>query len=205
MDWKSQFKVHGLSFRDSCIVLLLIAVNLLVLIFFQNSFWRMEPEAGSKASRAHCANGQRVIYRIMREVSGGPEFELPPEWTVADLIREAVAKDRQASSPIPEKYYSCRNVSIKRSFLRLRSKPVEVVRPYLVFPAPASVVFDESLQPPVPILMYPPGAHGKLGSNVLYSDGTVKSMTAEEAEKLVAEQSPVPLEIGFESKPAEGP
>lgn len=40
---------------------------------------------------------------------------------------------------------------------------------------------------------------GKLGANVLYSDGTTKAMTSEEAEKLVAEKSPVPLEIDFDA------
>ena len=35
---------------------------------------------------------------------------------------------------------------------------------------------------------------GKLGANVLYSDGTTKAMTSEEAEK-----SPVPLEIDFDA------
>ena len=77
---------------------------------------------------------------------------------------------------------------------------MEVDAPYLVFPVPASVVFDKSLQEPVPILMCPLGAHGdKLGSRVLYSDGSANYLTPEESEKLVAEQSPVPLEIDFEA------
>ena len=66
---------------------------------------------------------------------------------------------------------------------------------YLMFPVPASVVFDDSLQPPLPIVMCPPGAHRKFGTNVLYSNGDVKTLTLEEAEKLVAEQHPVPLEL----------
>jgi hypothetical protein len=47
--------------------------------------------------------------------------------------------------------------------------------------------------------MCPPGAHREFGTNVLYSNGDVKTLTLEEAEKLVAEQSPVPLEIVFET------
>ena len=35
----------------------------------------------------------------------------------------------------------------------------------------------------------------KLGANVLYSDGTVRRLTTGEAEKLFAEQSPVPLKL----------
>ena len=77
---------------------------------------------------------------------------------------------------------------------------MEVDAPYLVFPVSSSVVFDESLQKPVPILMCWGGAHdGKRGSMVLYSDGSQKCLSTEEAEKLVSEQSPVPLEIIFET------
>ena len=206
MDWKKQFRFHDLSVRDTCVVLLVVAVNLLVLIFFfiQFSFQRDNPEARSTASLSQCASQQRVICRIMREVPPGEAFELPPESTVADLIREAVGKERLASSPIPEKNYYCRDVRDGRAGLGLHSRQEEVVQPYLVFPAPASVVFDDSLQPPVPILMCPPGAHGKLGSSILYSDGSVRRLSAEKAERLVAEQSPVPLKIDFESKPEEG-
>ena len=57
MDWKSQFKVHDLSFRDTCIILLVIAFNLFILI--QISFWRENPEAVSRAYSANCAANQR--------------------------------------------------------------------------------------------------------------------------------------------------
>jgi len=198
--WKKQFKVHDLSLRDTCVVLLVIAVNLLILIFSLDT--GVPPE---RASAAVCMHQEGRIYRIMREVPDGEGFELPPEWTVADLIREAVRKDRQGDHPLEEKYYSCRNIRRVRvhAFPYLRRERAEVYRPYLVFPAPASVVFDESLRQPVPILMCPPGAHGKYGSRVLYSDGSTKNLTAEEAEKIVAEQSPVPLTIEFESEPEE--
>ena len=135
----------------------------------------------------------------------------------ADLIQEAVRKDfqEQIRTVQPrtgesaaemghrlEKEFLCRSVHYERKFPYLRRERREVVRQYLVFPVPASVVLDGSLPEPVPILMCPPGAHGdKRGSNVLYSDGSTKSLTVEEAEKLVAEQSPVPLKIVFESNP----
>ena len=194
MDWKSQFKVHDLSFRNIGIVFLLLAVNLLILI--QTSFWQVNPEAVFRAFSANCAANQRQIYKLMCEVSSEEGFELPPDWTVADLIREAYRKDRQAISPLEDEFFSCRNIRYVRSFPYIRRRRTEVDAPYLVFPVSASVVFDDSLQQPVPILMCPPGAHGdKRGSMVLYSDGTVKSLTTEEAKKLVAEQSPVPLEL----------
>ena len=197
MDWKKQFKVHDLSFRDTCIVLLVIAVNLFILCLIPSG---PNPKAVSAAYRAKCASNQRQIYKLMTEVSGEEGFELPPEWTVADLIRDVVRKNHQSlCSLIQEKDFICRNVRYEREYL-VRRRRVEVDAPYLVFPVPASVVFDKSLQEPVPILMCPPGAHGdKRGSMVLYSDGTTKAMTSEEAEKLVAEKSPVPLEIDFDA------
>ena len=130
----------------------------------------------------------------MCEVPGEEGVELPPEWTVADLIQAAAGKYYQTHQPLSEKSaaemkrlmekeYLCRSVHYERKFPQLRRKRVEVTSQYLVFPAPASVVFDESLQPPVPILMCPPGAHGEeRGSMVLYSDGTTKPLTPEEAE-----------------------
>ena len=195
MDWKKQFKVHDLSFRDTCIIFLVIAVNLFILMLITSG---PNPKAVSAAFRAKCGSNQQQIYKLMCEFSGEEGVELPPEWTVADLIREAaVGKDRQ--SPYPQRFI-CRNVRYVRSFPYLKRQRVEVTSPYLVFPEPASVVFDQSLRQPVPILMCPPGAHGdKRGSMVLYSDGSTKSLTTDEAEKLVAEQSPVPLEIDFEA------
>lgn len=199
MDWKKQFTVRKLSFRDTCIVLLVIAFFEFILICFDVGQFHVAPEL---ASCAICNTHEHSIYRIMSAVPAGEEFEMPPEWTVADLILEAVRKDRQSASPLEEEFFSCKNISNVRvrASLYLKRERKEVVRPYLVFPVPASVVFDKSLQQPVPILMCPPGAHGKYGSRVLYSDGSTKKLTAEEAEKLVAEQSPVPLKIEFEAK-----
>ena len=182
MDWKQQFKFHDLSFRKICIVLLVIAVCEVILLLFIPP-WQPNSET---VSHFRCGGKQRRIYKIMSEVPDGDGFELPPEWTVADLIREAVRKDRQSPLPAPEKDFICQNVRYEREYL-VRRRRVEVDAPYLVFSVPASVVFDKSLQEPVPILMCPLGAHGdKLGSRVLYSDGSANYLTPEESEKLVA-------------------
>ena len=204
MDWKQQFKFHDLSFRNTCIVLLLLVFNLFVLT--RLSFQQANPEAVSAAYSANCASNQRQIYKLMTEFSGEEGFELPPDWTVADLIRAAVRKKRQTSHPFPEKTFICRNIRKERvrTFPYLRHERTEVDAPYLVFSLSASAVFDDSLQQPVPILMCPPGAHGKNGTMVLYSDGSTKKLTAEEAEKLVATQSPyqlLPVETQPESMP----
>ncbi len=209
MDWKQQFKVHDLSCRETFIVLLVIAVCEVILMFLFP--WQPDRET---VCRAVCGGKQRSIYRIMSEVSGEEGFELPPEWTVADLIREAAGKDFKTCQPRPgesfaekghrlEKEYLCRSVHYERKFPYLRRERKEVVRQYLVFPVPASAVLDGSLPQPVPILMCPPGAHGDERTPVLYSDGSENNLTKEEAEKLAAEQSPVPLEIVFETGPGE--
>ena len=194
MDWKQQFKVHDLSFRETIIILLVVAVCEVILMFifpWRGPVWN---------AVTRCGINQRSIYRIMSRVPDGDEFELPPEWTVADLIREAVRKDRQSPHAMEEHYFICRNISKVREC----DFPYDL-RPYLVFPVPASVVFDESLQKPVPILMCWPGAHdGKHCSMVLYSDGTTNPLTPEEAEKLVSEYSPVPLELKPETTDESG-
>ena len=214
MDWKSQFKVHDLSFRDTCIILLVIAVNLFILMVITSG---PNPEAVSRAYSANCGANQGQIYKLMGEVTSEEGFELPPDWTIADLIQEAVRKDfqeqirtfqpRTGESVAEmghrlEKDYLCRSVHYERKFPYLRRERKEVVQQYLVFPVPASVALDGSLPESVPILMCPPGAHGdKRGSMVLYSDGNVEKLTAEDAEQLVAEQSPVPLKINFAAEP----
>jgi len=205
MDWKQQFKVHDLSFRDTCIILLVIAVNLFILMLISSG---PNQEAVSRAYSANCASNQQHIYKLICEFSGEEGFELPPDWTVADLIRAVVRKNLQTSWPFPESVFICRNVRKVRehAFPYLRRQRVEVTSPYLVFPVPASVVFDGSLQQPVPILMCPPGAHGdKRGSMVLYSDGSTISLPREEAEKLVAEQSPIPFFLKTKSESAPAP
>lgn len=113
----------------------------------------------------------------------------PPEWTVSDLIR-AVNKSWNRSRPL---FSSC-------PVCRLPEDKGGRKQGYLVFSVSASVVFDDSLRPPVPIVMDLPGTHGDFyGTNVLFSDGTVISLSREEAEKLVAENSPIPIEIAPET------
>lgn len=103
--------------------------------------------------------------------------EIPSDWTIPILIREWHYDWKPFFCPAPG--FSYRD-------------------PFLAFPVPASILLNPA-QEPVPILMCPPGAHREFGTNVLYSNGDVKTLTLEEAEKLVAEQSPVPLEIVFET------
>jgi len=114
----------------------------------------------------------------------------PPDWTLVDLIQESVK-----FNPHYPVFRGCVHIRPQTWIEEIRDIRYAERQHYLVFPVPASVVFDDSLQPPVPIVMCPPGAHRKYGTNVLYSNGDVKTLTLEEAEKLVKELSPVPLEI----------
>ena len=200
MGEKRQSTNRSLGFRGICIILLAAAVCMLVSLLIDTG-WR-SPFNAIIRSTVCSRDRLPVIYRMMRDIPG-ESSDLPPEWTVADLIREAVRRDRQNPHPTPERCFRCQAAK----------------QPYLVFPAPASVVFDETLPEPVPILSCPPGEHesatwfrkppkwasppGKpwqYGTPVLYSDGTVGFLSTEDAEKLVKELSPIPLVLDPEAQ-----
>ena len=108
------------------------------------------------------------------------EREKPENWSVGDLIRDDLSRYDGENRRMEELNLIC---------------PKDR-QAYLIFPVPAHIgLYEESVQPPVPIAMCRPGVHGKPGTPVLYSDGTVNVLTTEDAENLVAELSPVPLEI----------
>ena len=129
-----------------------------------------------------------------------PPFELRPEHTVADLIREILAR-----GILREEDFRCRWG--------------EGHPPYLVFPLPASVLLKKpEPHKRIPILMELPEFHRKDGTfykilmwlpgkdseyvispRVLWADGGAGIITAEEAEKLLSEHSPVP--ISFDQEP----
>lgn len=147
-------------------------------------------------------------YRALFENNNqDPPFEIRPEHTVSDLVREALRRDL------------------------LEEKDVCDMRggrqPYLVFPVPASWMWHDyfvkkGIREPAkdvpektPVLMDRPGAHmesaklmmiyriftlkkglsSALSSRVLYSDGSIGVISREEAEKLVSDLSPEPIEF----------
>ena len=147
-------------------------------------------------------------YRALFENNNqDPPFEIRPEHTVSDLVREALRRDL------------------------LEEKDVCDMRggrqPYLVFPVPASWMWHDyfvkkGIREPAkdvpektPVLMDRPGAHmesaklmmiyriftlrtglsAALSSRVLYSDGSIGVISREEAEKLVSDLSPEPIEF----------
>ena len=133
-----------------------------------------------------------------------PPFELKPEHTIADLIREILSRGL-----LREEDFRC--------------KWGEGHPPYLVFPLPASVLLKKpEPHKRIPILMELPEFHRKdetfykilmwlpgkdseyvISPRVLWADGGAGIITAEEAEKLISEQAPVPISFDHEPETEE--
>ncbi len=178
----------------------LIAVLVIMALFFLGLM--LLPPLGQPSEHAlavNCFGNLKQDWSILRwglsDDNGDEAWTPPPDWTLVDLIHEYESRKYD----YPPVFRGCVHIRPQTWIEEIRDSRETERQHYLVFPVPASVVFDDSLQPSVPILMCPPGAHREFGTNVLYSNGDVKTLTLEEAEKLVAEQSPVPLEIVFET------
>ena len=143
--------------------------------------------------------GETMYNLVNHTDESEPAFELRPEHTVSDLIREIVSRGN-----LPPEDVCCRYGD---------------GLPYLVFPESASVFLKDNEEQRVPVLMDRPDSHrestflmamfrlypwyrysGKLAltSRVLYSDGSIETLTREDAEKLIAEKSPVPIALPAE-------
>lgn len=111
------------------------------------------------------------------------EREKPENWSVCDLIRDDLSQWDGENRRMEELNLSC---------------PKDH-QAYLIFPVSAHIgLYEESVQPPVPVAMCHPGVHEKPGTPVLFSDGTVKALSKKEAEALMAGQS---LQPAFEARP----
>ena len=174
----------------------LIAVLVIMALFFLGLM--LLPPLGQPSEHScavNCFGNLMQDWSILRwglsDDNGDEAWTPPPDWTLVDLIHEYESRKYD----YPPVFRGCVHIRPQTWIEEIRDCRETERQHYLVFPVPASVVFDDSLQPSVPILMCPPGAHREFGTNVLYSNGDVKTLTLEEAEKLVAEQHPVPLEI----------
>ena len=136
--------------------------------------------------------------RIPEKLRGEIEpVKVTPDMTVADLIREALRQEMIGRCPSVENPLCCARTG----------------EPYLVFPAPASVLLQkEDPHNRIPILMDPPHAHDESKSltfvcrlfygfcvkyistaRVLYADGGIGTISSEEAEELVRKYHPEPM------------
>ena len=142
-----------------------------------------------------------------------PPFELRSEHTVSDLVREALRRDLLEGKDV------CDMRGDRQPYLVFPVPASWLWHDYLV----KKGIREPSKDVPekVPVLMDPPGAHmesaklmmiyrvfslkkglsAALSSRVLYSDGSIGVISREEAEKLVSDYSPMPLELDFESQP----
>ena len=158
---------------DGCLSAFIVVVALAFLLLLHFPLPDTpRPETVAAACRSDLKQTYQSMGRFIKDhVEEG--CEIPPDWTIPILIREWHYDWKPFFCPAPG--FSYRD-------------------PFLAFPVPASILLNPA-QEPVPILMCRPGVHGKYGTPVLYSDGTVQVLTTKETEKLVAEQHPVPLEI----------
>ena len=175
-------------------VFLIILMGILVAFFFSNNTMGLKGPndnliAADCASHlheiGHYLNRMADFFRVVHDSNVrvyGNDSEALKGATIPDLLRYAAH-----SGELDEKCLHC---------------PANGA-PYHVFSVPATLFFQHSeiaTANPVPIVMDSPGAHGKLGANVLYSDGSVKRLTSEEVEKILAEFSSVPNELESEAQ-----
>ncbi len=155
-------------------VFLIILIGILVALFVSNNTIGLRGPSDN-AVAADCMSRLHRIGNLLVRANEN-DSEAMKGATIPDVLREAAH-----SGELDEKCLHC---------------PADGA-PYHVFSVPAMLVFQRSEDAaPIPIVMDLPGEHGEeRGSMVLYSDGTVRRLTTEEAEKLVAEQSPVPLKL----------
>ena len=201
----------GFILKKGCLTLLIIFGTLVGCSLILDSTYHRDADR-IRARALHCVSHLRQISigldyltrpdRIPEKLRDEIEpVEITPDMTVADLIREALRQGILDRGP-GGKYLCCTRTG----------------EPYLVFSAPASVLLQE-LEPHkrIPIVIDPPHAHDEskltmfvcqlfhmhstdyaFTARVLYADGGIETLSREEAEKLVAERSPVPITLVLE-------
>ena len=159
-------------------VFLILLIGILLAMFVPNkTFGLMGPSDRAKA--ADCASRLHQIGNLLVRAKEN-DSEAMKGATIPDLLREAAH-----SGELDEKCLHCPATGA----------------PYYVLSVPAMLIFQRSEDAaPIPIVMDAPGAHGRLGSNVLFSDGSFKLVSPEEAEKILARFSSIPKEINPEAQ-----
>ena len=169
-----------------CFIGIVVVLAVLAGLFLP-TLGRMRPKTVSMDCKTYLLKqANRIILDHYRKEMEKEDSSLSRDSTVSDVI-QAIPSDWIA------RFFYCNGPSRKY--------------PYLVFPAPVSAVAGEPAGEPVPVLMCSPDcfhAKANCGINVLYSDGSVRTIGKNEAEQLVSEYSPVPVELDFEAQPEEG-
>ena len=179
MDWKKQFDIHK---ESSGIIIICVILLIAVLVDFL-----FTPICSKSAAHSRrCISNLNVIPKYMYYTAEEMEPEDLAKMTVADLLQESIRKWKMKEDQVV-----C---------------PIDG-RPYDIFPLSAAefVRGFESGDHPVPVVMCR-GTHVKdvrgwsgwyktyYGTPVVYMDG-LRELSREEAEKLVSELSPEPIEF----------
>ena len=160
-------------------VFLILLIGILLAMFVPNkTFGLMGPSDRAKAAK--CSSHLYQIGHYLNRMAKENDSEALKGATFPDLLREAAH-----SGELDETLLHCPATGA----------------PYHVLSVPAMLIFQRSEDAaPIPIVMDAPGAHGRLGSNVLFSDGSFKLVSPEEAEKILARFSSIPKEINPEAQ-----
>ena len=137
-----------------------------------------------------------------------PPFEIRSEHTVSDLVREALRRGLLEEKDVCDRYGG------RQPYLVFPVPASWLWHDYLVKKG-LREPSEEDIPEKVPVLMDPPGAHmesaklmmiyriftlkkglsSALSSRVLHSDGSIGVISREDAEKLVQEHAPKPIEF----------
>ena len=166
----------------------LIAVLVIMALFFLGLM--LLPPLGQPSEKSYYMDCSSKLILLEKKIywltKVDKEREKPENWSVCDLIRDDLSQYEGESRRGAELNLSC-------------SKDHQA---YLIFPVSAYIgLYEDSVQPPIPVAMCHPGVHEKPGTPVLFSDGTVKALSKKEAEALMAGQT---LQPAFEKRPEEG-
>ncbi|MBP5586176.1 MAG: hypothetical protein J6Y92_07485 [Lentisphaeria bacterium] len=197
----------GFILKKGCLTLLIIFGTLVGCNIFLDSMYHRDADKimgdGSDCMSQLHLIGYSLYYlthpdRIPEKLRDEIEpVEITPDMTVADLIREALRQEMIG-----------RCLSVENPLCCARTG-----EPYLVFPAPASVLLQkEDPHKRIPVVMDPPHAHDESKSltfvcqlfyghsakyistaRVLYADGGIGTISSEEAEELVRKYHPEPM------------
>ena len=182
MDWNKPIKERQLKTWE-VILVLLAGIILAALIVLNNKTFGLRGPNDNLID-ADCKSRLHQIENLFARAKEN-DSEALKGTTIPDLLREAAHGGK-----LDEKCLHC---------------PANGA-PYHVFSVPAALLFQRSGNTaPIPIVMDAPGAHGKLGANVLFSDGSIKRLPSEEVEKIIAQFSSMPInanpEVQNEVKP----
>ncbi len=192
--WNKPIKERQLRPWEVFLVLLIGIPIALIISGAPQKFLFETPDAKDGVRAAECMYNLNQLGKRLYDATHEEGFDPDAGWTVPDLIRESVHGGK-----LDEKILHCPATGA----------------PYSVFSIPAAVCAQHGeLVPanPVPVAMCRPDAHRRrkgifyfpkeYGAMVLYSDGQVKRVSQEEAEKLLSRlsQQIVTAESALETK-----